>query len=804
VSCSNVFLSLLLRGINQFGAFLLGVLLTSEVSSEQYRSSSSIIDPPSELPAKDTQDVITLYLEVILNQTQQPTLMLITQRGNELFAQADALRQLGFILKDYATTDSVALGSLPGLEVDYLVSTQQLQLNAPLSLLSLPTTKLWAGPSQTPPTAMASQGALLNYDVYFNHDGDNRLASAANEFRIFGFGSGVFSHTSVTRAQRTANTDWHSETVALDTFGEWSFPEDATRLILGDTVSGGLNWSRPIRFGGIQFSRNFRLQPYRTTSPLASFVGKATLPSSVELYIDGLRRYQSEVPIGPFELNTVPGITGAGQAQVVTTDILGRTTTIDIPFYNSQRLLAKGLSDWSLNLGVVHEDYGLRSFAYDDQLVATSSIRYGASNELTLEGHAETGGSLLNGGVGIVWQPRLAGVISLAHARSNEGSASGHQTAWRYSWSNTRFNFSAASQRSFGNYRDVASHYGSPPPKISEQVLAGIHTVSLGNVGVNATRFHAGDDDGRPSRYAGMYWSKSISRGVFLNLSYNQNLNNSEDRNLQLGINISFDRDYQFNSSVQRNAKKESYRASLQRSLPSDGGYGWRVQGGRNDSYTHALAEGSWQGNYGRLDAGVARTGERNATYAQASGGLVWMNRQAFASRRINDSFAVVVTGGIADIPVKLENRVIGYTDESGSLLVTRLNAWQRNKLSIDPMDLPADNRVTTVDQIATPSDRAGTLVQFSVEKVRAAIVSLTDVNGNPLPVASRVHQENRPNSYAVVGFDGETYLEGLQDKNRLRVNTPDGICHVEFDYPKSQAPISHIGPVQCIARMST
>ena len=799
MSWSSVFFSLSQWIISRPGILLLATVISGLVFGEQPLSAGSDNNNLKYVSAYNESDAVTLHLEVILNQTRQQKLMAVTQRGTDLFVQVADLRQLGFILEEYNATGSVALDTLPGLEVNYQVSSQQLHLNAPLSLLSLPTTKLWAGMEQTSAIATASPGILLNYDIYLNQAGDNDLASAATEFRAFGLGSGVFSHTLITHAERTPNSGWNSETVVLDTFGEWSFPDKTMSLVLGDFVSGGLSWTRSVRLGGIQLSRNFRLQPYRTTVPLASFIGEATLPSSVELYIDGMRRYQSEVPVGPFELNTVPGISGAGLAQVVTTDILGRSTTINIPFYSTQMLLAEGLLDWSLNLGMVHEDYGLRSFAYGDKPVATGSMRYGVNNHLTMEGHAETSGNLLNGGVGAVWQPPLGGVISFAHARSNEDGASGHQTAWRYSWSNNHLNFSAASQRTFGDYRDIATRFGSSPPRISEQIIAGVHTPGFGNIGINATRFDYVDSDERPSRYAGVYWSNSIRDGIFLNLSYNQNLNHSADRNLQFGINISFDRNHQLSSSVRRDAGKDSYQASLQRSVPSDGGYGWRLQSSYNDNFNNVLAEGSWLGDYGRIDAGVARLEEQDSSYAQASGSLVWMDGHSFASRRINDAFAVVSTGGISGVPVKLENRVIGYTNDSGDLLVTRLNAWQRNKLSIDPMDLPADTKVTMVDQITTPSDRAGALVHFSVQKVRAAIVVLTDANGQPLPVGSRVQQTNSPDSTAFVGFDGETYLESLQDNNPLQVNTVDGICYAEFDYPKSKDAIRYIGSVPCL-----
>lgn len=58
--------------------------------------------------------------------------------------------------------------------------------------------------------------------------------------------------------------------------------------------------------GGLQIGSNFDLQPYMTTTPLPAFFGSATLPSAVELYVNGLKQYSGEVPAGPFELNTAP------------------------------------------------------------------------------------------------------------------------------------------------------------------------------------------------------------------------------------------------------------------------------------------------------------------------------------------------------------------------------------------------------------------------------------------------------------------------------------------------------------------
>lgn len=761
-------------------------------------SSPSLIDNAIAQPQS-----ITLYLEVFVNQTRHPALIRVTQSDNDLYIDTSALAQLGFLVDSFSTSGPLALSSLTELDMEYRAETQQLFLTAPLHMLAVKTTRLSSVSTDTFPVASASPGALLNYDLYVSRDGDVRQASAATEFRLFGFGHGVLSHSSITRSQRYPDEDWQSHTVALATFNEWSFPETATRLIVGDTLSGGLSWTRPLRLGGIQYGRHFDLQPYQTTTPLASFLGKATLPSSVELYIDGIQRYQADVPVGPFELTTAPNIVGAGQAQLVTRDILGRVTTLTIPFYNSQQLLAQGLSDWSVSAGVVREEYGIRSFHYDDALVGMGHLRYGLTSQLTVEAHGETSGQLRNGGLGFIWQPQQAGVISLAHARSDEGAESGHQTAWQYRWNNARYHFSLASQRRYGQYRDVASRYGNAPANISEQLIMGMSTSHWGNIGLTATRFHSGARDERPSRYAGTYWNHSIANGVFINAAYNQNLNDQQDRSLQIGLHISFGRDYQFSSTVQHDSGQNSYRASMQRSLPSDGGYGWRLQSQHGEQFRRSAIEGSFLGRYGQIDAGVADNDDEHASYLQARGGLVWMNRDLFASRHINDGFAIVDTAGMANIPVKLENRLIGQTDHDGHLLVTRLNAWQHNHLSIDPLDLPADKQVIQVDHIATPSDRAGTVVQFAIETVHAALIKITNAQGDLLPVGSPVHLMHDPEQTAYIGFDGETYLTHLRDHNRIRVVTDGMTCLAEFPYNKQANSINYIGPIPCLTEQT-
>jgi outer membrane usher protein len=736
-----------------------------------------------------------LYLEVILNHMPQPDLLRVRRRDSLFAANAIDLRRIGFTLE--GATGEVVLNGLPGVSLRYDGARQQLWIEAPLTLLSLPLTRIGPGDDSVP-VPETHPGLVLDYDMYASHAHGGTQFSLGSSLRIFGRGRSVFENTAMSRAYRDRGGAWRSGNIRLDTSWQWSFPESAVSVVAGDAYSGFLDWTRPVRFAGVQVGRNFALQPYRITSPLPSFLGEAAVPSSVELYVNGIRQAAQDVPAGPFQLTTVPGITGAGTAQMVVTDAFGRVRTLEFPFYATQRLLARGLSDWSASLGVVREDYGVRSFAYADEPIASATLRYGLHDRFTIEAHAETGDGLVNGGAGGAWLLGQAGVLAASHARSTHDGAHGSQTVFGYDWNGGPFHLSLESRRTHGRYQDVAALYGPLPPRLSERMLLGWSTPSLGSFSLNHVRLAYPDADMPGSRFAGVSWARGF-RGWSVHASWNRDLDNDDNDSLHLALLIPLGDTRQLSTSWQRRGEQDDLVLDAMRPVPGDGGYGWRAQL-RGGDLSGGSLEASWLGDHGRLVVGAADLGDGRHAYAQLGGSVVVMGGRAFLGRDIHDGFAIVSTGGIAGVPVKRENRVVGVSDEHGMLLVTGLNAWQRNRLSIDPMDLPADLRVTEVDLMATPSDRAGMLVRFSIQPVRAALVILQDAQGKPLPAGSRVRLAGSPEG-ALVGYDGETYLEGLGTRAALHVDTVDGPCTASFDYPDHTAgTIPRIGPVPCLA----
>lgn len=731
----------------------------------------------------------SLYLEVSLNGVDSGKIAHFDHRADGLYATPTTLERIGLRLRTADATTPVRLDGIAGVRADFDGERQRVAIVAPVDLLDADVVRL-NSPSRTTTASKASPGALLNYDLYGSHSDGTDALNAAAELRVFGL-AGIASTTGQSQFVQDARGHWDSRTVRLGSDWTFSFPEHMLNLTFGDFQGGSLAWSRGTYMGGIRLARDFSQQPYRLTMPLPAFVGEAVAPSAVDLYVNGLKQYSGEVAPGRFQINALPVVSGVGNAQVVLTDAFGRATTIDFPFYSTDQLLQRGLSDYSFELGFVRRGFGQHSFDYAAAPMASGTFRYGLTDRLTVESHAEADARVRNGGGGAKLLLGDAGLVSGSLAASDGPQGSGSLVQLGYSWRGYPFSFAIDGLRTFGDYTDVAARYGRAPARVSARATAGY---SFGKASLSASLIHLRYPGEDASRYAGLNFSRNF--GAFaLNLGISQNLDRASDRSAFLALTYQFDERTNVSATATHDRERNYATVEVSRPIPGDGGFGWRAQTQQGDGVNAGFAEAGWRTGWGQLVAGASSFDGNTLGYASLDGALVLLGGHVFPSRRIDDAFAVVTTDGVAGVPVKLENRPIGVTDGDGVLLVTPLNAWQDNQLAIDPMDLPADRRIDRVAAIASPPRGAGTVVRFGIAPLRAASLTLVDASGAALPTGSTVRFDG---GTSIVGYDGETYVEGLGDHNRLRVETAGSTCEVRFDLPAAAQGIPVIGPLEC------
>jgi outer membrane usher protein len=128
---------------------------------------------------------------------------------------------------------------------------------------------------------------------------------------------------------------------------------------------------------------------------------------------------------------------------------------------------------------------------------------------------------------------------------------------------------------------------------------------------------------------------------------------------------------------------------------------------------------------------------------------------------------------------------------------VPTLNAYQPNKISIDPRDLPLNASIATTQEILAPPDRSGVLADFGIRTdVHSPVVILDGPAGQPLQAGLR--GKTASGRGFVVGYDGRAFLEGLEANNIATVELVSGECRAEFAYaPQGDNQVS-IGPVVC------
>ncbi|NMZ51888.1 fimbria/pilus outer membrane usher protein [Pseudomonas poae] len=750
--------------------------------------------PPSSMEAvADAQ----LFLQLVVNQMDTGRVIAVDQRAGQLFVPASALQEVGMTLPgDFGTR--VPLDTVPGLHSDYDSTGQRLLLDVPPSWLQ----EQFIGNRNTYPRtqAMSSFGALLNYDVYFNDtdEGGSYLA-AWNEVRLFD-NWGTLSTTGQFRqtlaggiSASTLNNGYRR----YDT--TWRFSDDERLLTYeaGDVISGSLPWSSSVRLGGVQLSRDFAVRPDLVTYPLPQFAGEAAVPSSVDLFINGYKSESALLQPGPYTLTNIPFINGAGEAVVVTTDALGRQVSTTVPFYVTSTLLQQGLTDFSVAAGTLRRDYALRDFGYGSG-VASGTFRYGYSDNVTLESHAEASSNLSLGGLGGNLRLGNFGVLNTAISQSRFDGRSGQQLSLGYQYNSTRYSLSYQRVERRDDYADltlVDTPYASLS-KRSEQVTLSLNLQRFGSLGVGYFDVQAADDS--RTRLLNLSWSKPLWRNTSFYLSANREIG---DRNwaMQAQLVIPFD----LNGSLAVSTERSKDGASRQRlnyssAVPSEGGVGYNLGYAQGDGPTYRQADLTWRLQSVQLQAGVYGSSDAETRWADASGSLVWMGGNVFAANRINDAFVVVSTQGFAGIPVRYENQLVGQTDRHGHLLVPWSSAYYRAKYEIDPLNLPPNIQSENVEQRVSVRRGSGYLLEFPLRRVLAASIILVDRQHQELPLGSLVVHE-QSNTQAVVGWDGLVYLENLSAHNTLQVTLGEGqSCQAAFDIDEQQQDVPLIGPLVC------
>jgi outer membrane usher protein FimD/PapC len=187
----------------------------------------------------------------------------------------------------------------------------------------------------------------------------------------------------------------------------------------GDLFAASGDLGAGVNLGGVSFSKVFRIDPYFYRYPLASLSGQLSMPSEVEVYLDGMRVRTERLSPGEFELRNLSHSAGASVVTVVVRDPFGTERRIDYPFYFTDALLRKGLHEYSYNAGFLRHEFGAASNRYGDAAFSAFH-RYGLTDAVTIGGRSEGGGGAVNIGPEAAVRLGAFGVLSASFSVSRD------------------------------------------------------------------------------------------------------------------------------------------------------------------------------------------------------------------------------------------------------------------------------------------------------------------------------------------------------------------------------------------------
>lgn len=659
-------------------------------------------------------------------------------------------------------------------------------------------------------SAQTGLGAVLNYSLLLSSsnltdrrpgifNGDS-LSLDARGFSPYG----TLDQTALVRVASRGQ----AEIIRLDSIYRYSDQERLTSYSLGDTISGALPWTRPIRIGGVQAQSNFSLRPDLITAPLPNFSGSAAVPSTVDVYVDNIKTFSQDVDAGPFSLLNVPVTSGAGNASLVLRDASGHETRTIVPFYSSPKLLAPGLASFSLEAGFPRIGYGDGAGRYLSSPVAAATLRRGITDWFTLEGHAEAADRLAEVGAGFVATSRL-GTFSGAGAASQFGDERGYTLRLGFETRLLGVSVQASSARTFGEFNDLSSYAVRALGTCDSCILAAgrpareLDYIAIGSpvlfdraASLSASFVHSVDGSGFNSSILSASWSRSLPFDVSAFATAFVDFGDRRSQGAFVGMSRRLFDSVSVSTSLSSGSAGVTAGLDAIRPLTAEvGDFGWRFVDAEGAA-PHREISVAYRAPFALLEAGVTQGKNGLRASVSVDGSVVAMGSGVFLANRVDDAFAVVSVG-VPGVPVKYENQKIGVTDADGMLLVPNLRSYDRNRIEIDPSNLPVDAEIPLMRSIVAPADRSGVLVDFAVRTdSTSALVVFTDAGGAFIQPGS-LGKSGKGEEFTV-GYDGQAFLRRLDSENSVTIETGSGSCEAKFAFkPRANEQIV-ISPVVC------
>ena len=732
-------------------------------------------------------------LEILVNQVSAGE-SLVVLRGSDALVTVQTLEDAGLQgfegeREQIGAQEFVSLSSLAPT-VSFSVDERDLRLHitADPSLLRAQVRDLYFGAPKDLVYKSSTSG-FVNYAVNYT---SNKQADVFTESAVSMRGALLYNTisadnlgatrglTSLTVDQRTAMRRW--------TFGD----------SLGFSGPlGGDSW-----VGGITVAKEFAINPYFVRYPMLSLSTPISVPSVLEVQVNGQIVSREQVAPGRLDIRNLPMTLGRNDAQVIVRDAFGVERELSSTYYLTTSALAKGVQDYQYTAGFRRVGVGEKSWDYRTP-VALARHRVGITDSVTAGGRVEVQpGRLYSGGPSLNLRLPVGEIEAATSVSSRLGE-----------WGSAGlvgFNFTGRPVSAGGSVLVASRNYATlAPNQVGEDPKTEVNVYASANIGgpVSVTAQHSLRrlHQEITRERTGVLSTVHLARHVEVTASVTRVRDErGHGREAYAGITILFGKSTASVGHIQ-DGRGNRMTADAQRSLPYGEGYGYQMHAESGDN---AMGYGvaRYQSKYGRYELRQEQLGGEANTTVSAAGSIVGIGGGVYASRPVQDSFALVRIPGVGGVRAFASHQEVGRTGKKGDLLIPDLQAYYGNILGVADGDIPLQYAVPDVGQTIALPYRGGAVAEFGVQKIQrvVGVITVADEGGDHVPsygdltVTAKGREISSP-----IGSSGKFYFEDLSAGTHTAVvrDSAGKECSFTITVPASDGTIVNLGSVRCEAR---
>lgn len=762
---------------------------------------------PSFLSISEAQE--TIIVNVSLNQERKGEFFVILKEDGDFLFTVSDIKDMGIEepkgeIVEIDSEPYISLKSLQGVEFTFDDRSLTIELKVSPSLL--PKTTIDLLPSrQINIYYPKDTSVFLNYGADYNAGNALEFKNLSTTNQI-GFRWHDFLLLSDSSYKITRDEDTFARLMSNIVYDRRN---QMDKLIIGDGFVSSGGFGSTLNIGGISYQKDYRIDPYFKKERTFNMTGSATLPSELEIYLDGERIRTEKVQPGEFDLMNLSYFGGAHKIEVLLRDPFGKETRFEYPFYFTDRLLAKGLHDFSYNLGFLREEFGVESNRYS-KLVSSWSHRYGLTDSINVGFRGERGEEVYNLGAEASFVLGNKGVFSMALSGSRHDTQAGCIGSLEYRYEGQYLNLGLNVISMTRDYFTVMDRdFSGGESKHQVTLGGGLNLGKYGDISLSYSSVEQFNDQDTQTSVAA--YSKTLFNKFTFSTSYRRTRTDELTNNeLQFGLSYHFGRDYSMFTRYRKDKDRNSESLQILKAQPVGEGIGFNANLNRNSSPSNAAYSVAptlqYNSRYGihRADYSVTYSqSQREESYNFFTGGAFSFVGNSFGiTRPIQDSFGLVKLGNLEGIKVFVNNEEIGKTNSSGKVYIPRLSSYIENQISIDDKSIPIEYSLSDIKKFVAPPFRSGSVIRFEVAKFQAITGTLKVQAGAEVLPAEFKEVKMMVNEKEITfptGTGGEFYFENVPAGTyKASFGYGDDVCYFDIVIPENNELFIELGDVIC------